>query len=51
MASPRNAERVGKQSGAQLEFNCRDLFITEFSPALGVHTVPGLLGLAFYVAD
>lgn len=31
-------------------FTCEDIFISEFSPALGVHTGPGLLGVAFYPA-
>jgi DegV family protein with EDD domain len=29
-------------------FNCRDIFITEFTPVMGVHTGPGLVGVAFY---
>ncbi len=30
------------------QFNCTELFITEFTPVMGVHTGPGLLGIAFY---
>jgi DegV family protein with EDD domain len=30
------------------QFECRELFITEFTPVMGVHTGPGLLGVAFY---
>ena len=30
------------------QFNCAELFITEFTPVMGVHTGPGLLGVAFY---
>ncbi len=30
------------------KFNCRDIFITEFTPVMGVHTGPGLVGVAFY---
>jgi len=30
------------------QFNCTELFITEFTPVMGVHTGPGLLGVAFY---
>ena len=30
------------------QFNCSELFITEFTPVMGVHTGPGLLGVAFY---
>jgi DegV family protein with EDD domain len=29
-------------------FNCSELFITEFTPVMGVHTGPGLVGVAFY---
>ncbi len=29
-------------------FNCVELFITEFTPVMGAHTGPGLLGLAFW---
>ncbi len=29
-------------------FNCVALFITEFTPVMGVHTGPGVIGAAFY---
>jgi DegV family protein with EDD domain len=29
-------------------FDCRDIFVTEFTPVMGVHTGPGLVGVAFY---
>ncbi|MEE9583322.1 MAG: DegV family protein, partial [Dehalococcoidales bacterium] len=29
-------------------FNCVELFITEFTPVMGVHTGPGVVGAAFY---
>jgi DegV family protein with EDD domain len=32
------------------EFDCAQLFVTEFSPVMGAHTGPGLLGLAFHTA-
>ena len=28
--------------------NCHEIFISEFTPVMGAHTGPGLLGLAFY---
>jgi DegV family protein with EDD domain len=31
------------------EFNCCDRFISQFTPVMGAHTGPGVLGLAFYV--
>ncbi len=30
------------------EFNCREIYITEFTPVMGAHTGPGLVGVAFY---
>jgi DegV family protein with EDD domain len=31
------------------EFDCVELYITEFTPVMGAHAGPGLLGLAYYV--
>ena len=33
------------------QFDCAELFITEFTPVMGAHTGPGLLGIAFYSED
>ena len=33
------------------EFNCRELFVSQFTPVMGLHTGPGLLGVAFYAND
>jgi DegV family protein with EDD domain len=30
-------------------FNCAELYVTELTPVMGVHTGPGVLGVAFYV--
>ena len=30
-------------------FHCAELLLTEFTPVVGAHTGPGLLGVAFYV--
>ena len=30
------------------EFDCQELFVSEFSPVMGTHTGPGLLGVAFW---
>jgi len=30
------------------QFNCVELYVTEFTPVMGVHTGPGILGVAFY---
>jgi DegV family protein with EDD domain len=32
-------------------FDCTELFITEFTPVMGVHTGPGVVGIAFYSED
>jgi len=32
-------------------FNCAEIFITEFTPVMGVHTGPGVIGVAFYIED
>jgi fatty acid-binding protein DegV len=32
-------------------FNCIELFITEFTPVIGVHTGPGVIGAAFYCEE
>jgi DegV family protein with EDD domain len=29
-------------------FDCEEIFVTEFTPVMGVHTGPGLIGVAFY---
>jgi len=29
-------------------FNCSELFLTEFTPVMGAHTGPGVIGVAFY---
>jgi len=30
------------------EFDCAEIYVKDFTPVMGVHTGPGLLGLAFY---
>lgn len=31
------------------QFNCAELYVTELTPVMGVHTGPGVLGVVFYV--
>ena len=31
------------------EFNCAEIYVKDFTPVMGVHTGPGLVGIAFYV--
>ncbi len=40
------AERLKERISS--EFNCAELFITEFSPVMGYATGTGTLGFAFY---
>ncbi len=35
-------DRIGKK------FDCREIYITEFTPVMGVHAGPGVIGAAFY---
>jgi DegV family protein with EDD domain len=30
------------------EFDCAEIYVKDFTPVMGIHTGPGLLGLAFY---
>ncbi|MCX8126955.1 MAG: DegV family protein, partial [Dehalococcoidia bacterium] len=30
------------------EFNCTEAYVSDFTPVMGIHTGPGLLGIAFY---
>ncbi|MFO8101624.1 MAG: DegV family protein [Dehalococcoidia bacterium] len=43
---PDEAEELKKRISEQ--FDCAELYITEFSPVMGAHTGPGLVGFAFY---
>jgi DegV family protein with EDD domain len=44
--APQYAENLKKRISSQ--FNCSEIFITEFTPVMGVHTGPGLFGVAYY---
>ena len=35
----------------EAEFPCEDLFVSEFTPVMGAHIGPGLLGIAFWSND
>ena len=45
-----NAESEAQDMMRALEsgFRCEELFISEFSPVMGAHTGPGLMGIAFW---
>jgi DegV family protein with EDD domain len=46
-AVPDEAEALREQVAAR--FDCVELYVTEFTPVMGAHTGPGLIGLAFWV--
>jgi len=39
-------QKLMKEIGSR--FDCTELYITEFTPGMGVHTGPGLIGITFY---
>jgi DegV family protein with EDD domain len=47
--APDEAEKLKERVSA--EFNCAELWVTEFSPVMGYATGTGTLGLAFYSED
>ena len=47
-AAPEEARKV--QAVVEPRFDCVEVLTTEFNPALGVHTGPGTVGLAYYPA-
>lgn len=40
------AEKLKAQIGSR--FNCAELYLTEFTPGMGVHAGPGVLAISFY---
>ena len=44
---PEEAEALRQRIAQQ--FDCAELYVAEFTPVMGAHTGPGLLGVAFYV--
>jgi DegV family protein with EDD domain len=43
---PQEAEQIRQHLATH--FDCRELFVVEFSPAIAVHVGPGTVGVAFY---
>jgi DegV family protein with EDD domain len=37
-----------RQAVAQ-RFNCAELYVTDFTPVMGAHAGPGILGVAYYI--
>lgn len=48
-SAPQRAEKLKEEIASR--FHCADLYITEFTPVMGVHTGPGLVGLTFWAED
>ncbi|MEA3460050.1 MAG: DegV family protein, partial [Chloroflexota bacterium] len=46
---PREAEKLREEVASRL--NCVELFITDFTPVLGTHGGPGVLGLTFWAEE
>jgi DegV family protein with EDD domain len=44
--APEEAEELRQHIARQ--FDCAELYVAEFTPVMGAHTGPGLLGVAFY---
>lgn len=44
-----DAEEV--RSGIEAGFQCAELFVSEFTPVMGAHIGPGVLGIAFWCED
>lgn len=44
---PEEAERLRQRIEAR--FNCVELYVTGFTPVMGAHTGPGLVGVAFWI--
>jgi fatty acid-binding protein DegV len=42
------AEAEGLRRTVSERFDCAELLVTEFTPVVGAHTGPGLIGIAFY---
>ena len=47
--APQDAQELCRQ--IEDEFDCRELINSQFTPVMGLHTGPGLLGVAFYVDE
>jgi len=43
---PGEVEKLKERITSELE--CTEIYIRDFTPVMGIHTGPGLLGIAFY---
>ncbi len=46
---PEEAEELRRR--VEEQFHCVELYVTEFTPVMGAHTGPGVLGVAFYAEE
>ena len=46
---PEDARALSRR--IESDFNCREIIVSQFTPVMGLHTGPGLLGVAFYTDD
>ncbi len=46
---PEEAQQLAER--VQREFNCLEFFISEFTPVMGAHTGPGIIGIAYCLED
>ena len=44
-------DAVVRERRIREEINCHELFTSQFTPVMGAHTGPGLLGVAFHAVD
>ena len=44
-----SAQELAKR--VESEFDCEDLYVSEFTPVMGAHIGPGLVGIAFWATD
>lgn len=47
--APAEAEELRRR--VEEQFHCAELYVTEFTPVMGAHTGPGVLGVAFYAEE
>jgi len=47
--APEKAAWLGEM--VQERFHCREFFITEFTPVMGVHTGPGTFGVGYWIHE
>ena len=46
---PEEAQQLAER--VQREFHCLEFFISEFTPVMGAHTGPGIIGIAYCLED